>query len=83
MKLSTMNKLDEKRRFVARIQTLLEFDEKNNQVDRLEYEMKFYSENRYEEFIHVVYQNGYTRTLVVTGNSNGANLKAVAKEVYK
>lgn len=83
MKASTANMLDEKRRFIARIQTLLAFDEKNNQVDCLEYEVKEHGPGWYEEYIHIVYVGGHVKTLLVTANSNGTNLKAIAAEVYR
>lgn len=83
MKASTMKMMDEKRLFIRRIQTLLEFDEKNNQVDCLEYEVKFHDETMYDEYIHIVYVGGHTKTILATANSNGANLKAIVAEVYR
>lgn len=83
MKASTVKMLDEKRRFIRRIQILLAFDAGNNQVDHLEYEVKQFDEKRYEEYIHIVYVGGHVKTLTATTNSNGTNLKAIVAEVYR
>ena len=83
MKASTIKMLDDKRRFIGRIQTLLAFDEKNNQVDCLEYEVKKFDETHYEEYIHIIYVGGHVKTILATTNSNGANLKAIVAEVYR
>ena len=83
MKVRIEKMLDDKRKFVGRIQTLLAFDEKNNQVDCLKYEVKRFDETHYEEYIHIVYVGGHVKTILTTSNSNGENLKAVVAEVYR
>lgn len=83
MKASIAKMLDDKRRFIARVQMLLAFDERNNQVDCLQYEVKHFDEKHYEEYIHIVYVGGHVKTILATANSNGANLKAIVAEVYQ
>ena len=83
MKLKTAQMLDEKMRFVRRIETLLAFDQKNNNVDCLQYKVEFQNDNCYDEYVKVVYENGNEKPLLVTGNSNGAILKEIVKEVYR
>lgn len=58
--------------------------DKRSNVDSLAYKVEFHdeSEDFYDEYIDIIYRNGNYRRLFVTGYSNGANLKAVAKEVY-
>ena len=75
--------IEEKIRFVKGIETLLSMDKRSN-VDSLAYKVEFHdeSEDFYDEYIDIIYRNGNYRRLFVTGYSNGANLKAVAKEVY-
>ena len=83
MKLKTAQMLDEKMCFVKHIEMLLDFDKKNNQVDCLQYKVDYQSDNCYDEYVDVVYVNGATKKLLVTGNSNGAILKEIVKEVYR
>ena len=75
--------IEEKIRFVKGIETLLSMDKRSN-VDSLAYKVEFHdeSEDFYDEYIDIIYRNGNYRRLFATGYSNGANLKAVAKEVY-
>ena len=83
MKSEIAKMIEEKRRFIVAIETMLEEDQLNNQVDCLAYVMKFHGKEFYDEYIDVIYLNGYTKRILTTANSNGANLKAVVKEVYK
>lgn len=83
MKLKIAKMLDDKKRFVKRIEMLLDFDKKNNQVDCLQYKVDYQSEKCYDEYVKVIYENGNVKSLLVTGNSNGAILKEIVKEVYR
>jgi len=83
MKLKTAQMLDEKMRFVRRIETLLAFDQKNNNVDCLQYKVDFQKDDCYDEYVKVIYENGNVKPLLVTGNSNGAILKEIVREVYR
>lgn len=83
MKSEIAKMIEEKRRFIVAIETMLAEDQLNNQVDCLAYVVKFHGEEFYDEYIDVIYLNGYTKRILTTANSNGANLKAVVKEVYK
>ena len=83
MKSEIAKMIEEKRRFIVAIETMLVEDQLNNQVDCLAYVVKFHGEEFYDEYIDVIYLNGYTKRILTTANSNGANLKAVVKEVYK
>lgn len=82
MKSEIAKMIEEKRRFIVAIETMLAEDQLNNQVDCLAYVVKFHGEEFYDEYIDVIYLNGYTKRILTTANSNGANLKAVVKEVY-
>lgn len=83
MKAEIVMMIEEKIRFVRGIETLLSMDKRSN-VDSLAYKVEFHdeSEDFYDEYIDIIFQDGSYRRLLVTANSNGANLKAVAKEVY-
>lgn len=82
MDINTAEMIDEKRRFVRAIETMLAADQKNNQVDCLHYGIAFHDEIAYDEYIDIIYLNGYRQKFIATGNSNGANLRAIIKEVY-
>lgn len=82
MNLKTANMLKEKMCFVKHIEIFLDSDKKNNQVDCLQYKVDYQSDDCYDEYIDVVYENGTAKRLLVTGNSNGAILKEIVKEVY-
>ncbi|MEE0740767.1 MAG: hypothetical protein U0M21_00535 [Emergencia sp.] len=82
MDINTAEMIDEKRRFVRAIETMLAADQKNNQVDCLHYGIAFHDEVSYDEYIEIIYSNGYKRRILATANSNGANLQAIIKEVY-
>lgn len=75
--------IEEKVRFIREIETLLIMDKRSN-VDSIAYKVEIHDESGdfYDEYINIIYQGGNSRRLLVTGNSNGANLKAIAKEVY-
>ena len=75
--------LEEKMRFVRDIEKLLENDKGNNMVDHLQYRVDFQDDHCYDEYIDVIYKNGCKKTILATGNSNGANLKAIVSEVYR
>ena len=75
--------LDEKMRFVRSVEKLLKSDTRNNQVDYVQYRVIFQDEDCYDEYIDVIYLNGCKKTILATGNSNGANLKAIVSEVYR
>lgn len=83
MRAETLQMIDEKSRFIRGIETLLSMD-KRNMVDSLVYRLQTHDDSGgcYDEYIDIIYTNGTTRRLLVTGNSNGANLKQIAKEVY-
>lgn len=75
--------IEEKRLFIKSIETMLATDQKNNQVDCLEYKVVLYeTEDHYDEYINIIYTDGHIQPILATGNSNGANLKAIAMEVY-
>lgn len=82
MEAKTLLMLEEKSRFVRRMETLLAFDEDRNDVDSLHYRVNFHDDICYDEYIDIIWKNGETKTLLVTANSNGANLKAVAAAIY-
>lgn len=75
--------IEEKSRFIGAVEIMLLSDQLNNMVDSLTYKIDLQDDNFYDEYIDVIYLNGYTKRILTTGNSNGANLKAVVKEVYK
>lgn len=58
--------------------------DKRSMVDSLVYRLEVHDDSGdfYDEYIDIIYTNGTTRCLLVTGNSNGANLKQIVKEVY-
>ncbi|WP_251616170.1 hypothetical protein [Senimuribacter intestinalis] len=83
MQVETAQMIEEKSRFVRGIETLLSMD-KRSMVDSLAYHLEVHDDSGdfYDEYIDIIYTNGTTRRLLVTANSNGANLKQIAKEVY-
>ena len=83
MRAETAQMIKEKACFVRGIETLLSMD-KRSMVDSLAYHLEVHDDSGdfYDEYIDVIYTNGTTRRLLVTGNSNGANLKAIVMEVY-
>ena len=83
MKKSTALMLEGKRRFIREVEKLLAEDARNNQVESLVYEVAFGEDDRYEEYIHIVYEGGYKKKIVATSNSHGENLKAIVAEVYR
>lgn len=75
--------IEEKRLFIQSIETLLAADQSRNKVDCLEYKVAIMeAEEIYDEYINVIYTNGHIKTILATANSNGANLRAIVKEVY-
>lgn len=83
MKAETAKMIEEKSRFIRSIETLLSMDDRNS-VDSLKYFLELQDDNGdcYDEYVDIVYPSGMARRLLVTGNSNAANLKAIIKEVY-
>ncbi len=79
----TAKMISDKARFVRGIETLLSLD-KRSDIDSLAYRVELHddSEECYDEYIDIIWVGGSTNTILATGNSNGANLKAIAKEVY-
>ena len=75
--------IEKKSRFIGAVEIMLLSDQLNNMVDSLTYKIDLQDDNFYDEYIDVIYLNGYTKRILTTANSNGANLKAVVKEVYK
>ena len=75
--------IEEKSRFIGAVEIMLLSDQLNNMVDSLTYKIDLQDDNFYDEYIDVIYLNGHTKRILTTGNSNGANLKAVVKEVYE
>ena len=83
MNLRIAEMIEEKIHFVKAIETMLAADQANNMVDCLLYKVEIQDENCYDEYIDVVYINGHTKRILVTRNSNGANLRSIVKEVYR
>lgn len=82
MNLEIARMLDAKREFVRAVETMLAEDQKNNHVDCIQFGVLIHDENSYDEYLEIVFLNGHTKKILATGNSNGANLKAITKEVY-
>lgn len=83
MNLKIAEMIDDKQRFIRAVEAMLAVDQANNMVDCLAYKMDFQSDNCYDEYIDIIYLNGHTKRILATCNSNGANLKAIVKEVYR
>lgn len=71
----------EKAKFVNDLCDLLRTDPRSS-VDLLHYEVRI--EGGYtDEIVHICYEGGHRVKLLVTADSKGAILKAIANEVYK
>lgn len=84
MKQEIAKMIEEKAEFIRAVEAMLIKDQRNNSVDCIDYKINIQSDdgNCYDEYIDIIYTKGQVRRILVTGNSNGANLKAIAKEVY-
>lgn len=83
MMLETARMIEEKTRFVRKLEDLLVMDDRS-MVDSLAYRLELQGEDPdiYDEYIDIIWTTGGHKRLLVTGNSNGANLKQIAKEIY-
>ncbi len=83
MTLETAKMIEEKTRFVRGIEALLVTDDRN-MVDSLNYRLELQGEDPdvYDEYIDIIWTTGNHKRLLVTGNSNGANLMQITREVY-
>lgn len=84
MKLEIAEMIEEKAGFIRGLEELLRQDKRSG-VDSLAYKVELHDDKTgdcYDEFIDIIYITGDYRRLLVTGNSNGANLMQIAKEVY-
>ena len=73
--------IDEKRLFISRIQDLLLSDPRSD-VKTLSYSARMNKGHIAEERIQIEFTDGGIKDICATGNSNGANLKAIARAVY-
>ena len=83
MDFETAKMIEEKQRFIRAVEVMLLNDQLNNMVDSLAYKVDLQGDNFYDEYIDIVYLNGNTQRILTTCNSNGANLKAIIREVYR
>lgn len=83
MNLEIAEMIEGKARFIRGLEELLRQDKRSG-VDSLAYKVELHDKTGdcYDEFIDIIYITGDYRRLLVTGNSNGANLTQIAKEVY-
>ena len=71
--------MEKKNRFLSCLEETLLVDQKRNGLEYLEYT---YNLETKEETIVLKFDGGAEKKVCATGNSNGANLVAVAKAVY-
>lgn len=77
-----MTYIEERRKyeFIKNLEMTLFLDHERNDIESIDY---IYQREYDDEIIVITYMGGHEERILTTGNSNGANAKAIINTIYK